>query len=241
MIERPVDIVVRLEDRLIAGADLIAEAQLPVAAAVQKGEGQRPALAADRDRPAVRGRRQQAARRIVKHRAEGGDDPLQRVDQALRIGAADQHAVLLGDMAQFDVAGVRGLAAFFGKARADHDRGADAAAAAFVQGARHHRRRHDDDREIGGLGQIGDRGIGAQAQDLAAAAGHRINRPGIAVADERMGQPAAQGMGRRPRRRSRRCWWATSRGRRSGIGALDQLGASFETAAPRPPQDEQSF
>ena len=54
MVERPVDIVVRLEDRLIAGADLIGEAQLPVAAAVQKGEGQRAALAADRDRPAVR-------------------------------------------------------------------------------------------------------------------------------------------------------------------------------------------
>ena len=42
----------RFEHGLVAGADLIGEAQLAVAAAGQKRKGQGPALAADRDRPA---------------------------------------------------------------------------------------------------------------------------------------------------------------------------------------------
>ena len=54
VIEHPIDVVMRLEDRLVAGADLIGETQLPVAPAVEKGEGQGAALAADRDRPAMR-------------------------------------------------------------------------------------------------------------------------------------------------------------------------------------------
>jgi hypothetical protein len=58
LVEPPIDIVVRLEDGLVAGADLMREMQLPVAAAAEKREGQRPALATDRDRPRLAGRRE---------------------------------------------------------------------------------------------------------------------------------------------------------------------------------------
>ncbi len=195
MVERPVDIVVGFEDRLVAGADLIGKTELPVAAAVQKGKGQRPALAANRDRAALRRRRQQAPARIVKHRAEGRDDALQRVDETLGIGTADEDAVLLGDAAQFAVARLCRRAALLAKARADHDRGADAAGAAFGEGLRHDRRRDHDHRQIGGFGQIADRGIGAQTQHLALAARHRVDPTDIAMTDQRMGQPAAQCVG----------------------------------------------
>src|SRR5215831_3669761 len=50
-VEPPIDIVGRFEDRLVAGADLMREAQLLIAATAQKRKGQRPALAADGDRP----------------------------------------------------------------------------------------------------------------------------------------------------------------------------------------------
>ncbi len=185
----------RLEDRLVAGADLIREAQLPIAPAVQESKGQGAALTADRNRPAMRRRRQQRAGGIVKHRAEGRDDPLQRVDEALGIGAADEDAVPLGDAAQFDIAGMSRLAALLGKARADHDRRTDAASAAFVQGPRHYRRRHQDDREVGRFRQIGDRAIGAQAQHLALAARDGIDAALVAMADQRVRQAAAQGRG----------------------------------------------
>src|SRR5215472_15993693 len=129
----------RLEDRLVAGADLIGEAQLPVAPAVEKGKGQGAALAADRDRPAMGCLRQEAPPGVVKYRAEGRDEPGERVDETFGIRAAEKDAVPPGDASQFAVAGLRRLAPLLGKARADHDRGADAAASAFFEGARHHR------------------------------------------------------------------------------------------------------
>src|SRR5204862_7473996 len=49
-IEHPVDIVMRLDDGLVAGADLVGEAQLAVAAARQKRERQSAALTGDGDR-----------------------------------------------------------------------------------------------------------------------------------------------------------------------------------------------
>ena len=42
-VEHPIDIIVRFEHGLVAGADLIGELQLAVAAARQKREGQRAA------------------------------------------------------------------------------------------------------------------------------------------------------------------------------------------------------
>src|SRR5882757_4414567 len=52
-VDQPIDIVMRFETGLVAGAGLISKAQLPRPATAQKGEGQRTALAADRDRPAL--------------------------------------------------------------------------------------------------------------------------------------------------------------------------------------------
>ncbi len=98
-----------------------------------------------------------------------------------------------GDRPQLVFAGLRRLARLLGKTGADDDCGADAAAAAFFEGVRHHRRRHQDHREIGGFRQIGDPGVGAEAEDFAVAAGDRIDPPRIAVADQGAGQPAAQG------------------------------------------------
>ena len=51
LVEPPIDIVMSLQNSLVAGADLMREIQLPVAAPAQEREGQRAALAADRNRP----------------------------------------------------------------------------------------------------------------------------------------------------------------------------------------------
>src|SRR5262249_44303379 len=52
-IDQPVDVIMRFEAGLVAGAGLIGKTQLPRPATVQKGEGQGAALAADRDRAAL--------------------------------------------------------------------------------------------------------------------------------------------------------------------------------------------
>src|SRR5437660_12739028 len=59
-VEPPIHVVVRFKDRLVAGADLVGEAQLSGTAAAQKRESQRAALGADRDRPRLGRRREQA-------------------------------------------------------------------------------------------------------------------------------------------------------------------------------------
>src|SRR5215469_790317 len=82
-VEEPVEIVVRFEADLVAGAGLVGEAQLPRPPAAQKSEGQGAALAADCNRPALRAKWKQALFGIVKYRAEGGDQRLQRVDDPL--------------------------------------------------------------------------------------------------------------------------------------------------------------
>ena len=99
-VEQPIDVIMRFEAGLVAGAGLIGEAQLPRPAAAQEGEGQRAALAADRDRPAFAAFGKQALRRIVEYRAEGRHQRFQRVDEALRIGPADDDAEALDDRAQ---------------------------------------------------------------------------------------------------------------------------------------------
>ena len=49
-IEHPIDIIVRFQHGLVAGADLVGEFEPAVATPRQKGEGQGAGLAADRDR-----------------------------------------------------------------------------------------------------------------------------------------------------------------------------------------------
>ena len=195
LVEPPIDVVVSLQDSLVAGADLMREIQLPVAAAAQEREGQGAALAADRDRPSVARDRREAAPWIVEDRAEGRDERPQRIDDALGIGAADDDAVAFGDPAQLDVARAGRLVAFFGKAGADHDSRPDPSLAALLERLDDMRRRHQDDREIDRLGQRRDRWIGAQPEHLALAAGHRKDPAVIPMADQRMRQPAAQGLG----------------------------------------------
>src|SRR2546423_1041315 len=80
-IEHPVDIVMRLDDGLVAGADLVGEAQLPVAATRQKRKGQRAALTGDGDGLGPAALRQQWVFRIVEHRAGRRDQWPERVDQ----------------------------------------------------------------------------------------------------------------------------------------------------------------
>src|SRR5262249_51856001 len=82
-IKQPVEIVMRFQTNLVAGACLIGEPQLPRPAAAQKREGQRAALAADRDRPAFPAFGKQALSWVVEYRAEGRDEGLQRVDETL--------------------------------------------------------------------------------------------------------------------------------------------------------------
>jgi hypothetical protein len=142
----------RFEDRLIPGADLVRKAQLPVAAAAQKREGQGTALAADRDRSGLADDRREAAVRIVEHRTEGRDERPQRVDDAFGVRTADKHAKALGDRTQFAVTGASRLVALFGKSRADHDRGAYSSLAALRKRVGDMRGRHQDHRKIGRLG-----------------------------------------------------------------------------------------
>ena len=49
-IEHPIEIIVGFEHGLVAGADLVREFQLPIAATRQERKGQGAALTADRDR-----------------------------------------------------------------------------------------------------------------------------------------------------------------------------------------------
>ena len=195
LVEPPIDVVVRLQDSLVAGADLMREMQLPVAAAAEKRESQRPTLAADRDRPPLADGGQQTPAGVMEDRAEGSDERPQRIDDALGVGTADEDAVAFGDPAQLDIACACGLVALFGKARADHDGGPDSSQTALLEGLDDMRRRHQDDREIHRLGQRRDRRIGPQPQHLALAAGHRKDPAVIAMADQRVRQPAAQGLG----------------------------------------------
>ena len=74
LVEPPIDVVVGFEHGLIAGADLVREMQLLVPAAAEKREGQRAALAADRDRLGSASHRQQASAGVVKDRAESRDE-----------------------------------------------------------------------------------------------------------------------------------------------------------------------
>ena len=191
-IEHPIDIVMRFEHGLVAGADLIGEAQLAVAPAAQKGKGQGAALAADRDRPCPAFLRQQLLARIVEHRAEGRDQRAQRVDQPLGIRPGDHHAGALGQRAQRGVARRRRIAFLFAETRADHHRRRDAARRALLDRRDDMHRRHEDHRKVGRFGQFGNRGVGLVAEHLAVAARHRIDPAGKAVLDQLMRQPAAQ-------------------------------------------------
>ncbi len=171
------------------------EMQLPVAAAAEKREGQRPALATDRNRPGRARRRQQTPAGVVEDRAEGRDERSQRVDDTLGVGAADDNAMAFGDPAQLDIARAGGLVALFGKARADHDGGPDSSLAALLECFDDMRRRYQDDGEIDRLRQHRDRRIGAQPEHLALAAGHRKDPAVITMADQRVRQPATQSLG----------------------------------------------
>jgi len=131
----------------------------------------------------------------MKHRAEGRDEGLERVDDALGIRPADHDAMALRDGPQFDVSGAGGLVALLSEAGADHDRGAHALAPAFLERKRDVSRWHDNDGEVGRLRQFGNGRIASQAEHLWLAARHRIDAPGIAVCDQVMSRSAAQGMG----------------------------------------------
>ena len=131
-VEQPVDIIMRFQADLVAGAGLVGEAQLPWPPAAQKREGQRTALAADRDRPAFAAFGKQALRRVMKHRAECRNERFQRVDQTFRIGPADDDPEAVDDLAQGPLALLRRLATLLGEAGADHDRGTHALAPAFL-------------------------------------------------------------------------------------------------------------
>ena len=195
LVEPPVDIVVRLQDGLVAGADLMREIKLPVAATAEKREGQRPALAADRDRPRRADGGQQTPAGIVEDRAEGRDERPQRIDDALGIGSADDDSVAFGDPAQLDIACAGGLVALFGKTGADHDGGPDSSLTALLERLDDMRRRHQDDREIDRLRERRDRRVGTQPEHLALAAGHREDPAVITMADQRVRQPATQSLG----------------------------------------------
>ncbi len=54
------------------------------------------------------------------------------------------------------------------------------------------RGRDQDHREVGRLGQFGDRGVGLVPEHLAGAARHRVDPAGEAVLDQLMRQPPAQ-------------------------------------------------
>ena len=191
-VEHPIDIIVRFEHGLIAGADLIGELQLAVAAARQKRIGQRARLAGDRDRPGAAAFRQERHGVVVEHRAERRDQRAQRVDEALRVRPGDDHAGALCDIAQRRVARRRFLAFLLAKTGADHDRRLDAARAALLDRRNDMRRRHQDHREIGRLRYFRDRGVGRVPEHLLLAAGYRIDAAGIGVLDELFRQPAAQ-------------------------------------------------
>src|SRR5208282_4164928 len=109
---------------------------------------------ADSDRPALAAFGKQALRRVVEHRAECRDERFQRVDEALRIGATDDDAEAVDDLAQGPVALLCRLAALLGKAGADHDRGAHTLASAFLERRHDVSRWHDDDSEVGYLRQF---------------------------------------------------------------------------------------
>ncbi len=136
----------------------------------------------------------------MEHRAEGRDEGLQRVDDAFGIGAADDDPVALDDLAQCRVARLRRLAALLGEAGADYDRGAHALFAALLERRRHKGRRHHDNGEIGRLRQFGDARIASEPEDFGLAARHRVDAARVAVRDQELGRPAAQGVGiaRRP-------------------------------------------
>ena len=68
----------------------------------------------------------------MKHRAERRDERFQRVDEAFRIGSADDDAEAVDDLAQCSLAFLRRLATLLGEAGADHDRGTHALAPAFL-------------------------------------------------------------------------------------------------------------
>ncbi len=193
-IDQPIEVIVRFQANLVTGAGLVGKTQLPGPATAQKCEGQGAALTADRDRPALAARREEALLRVVEHRAEGRDEGLQRVDDAFGIGAADDNSVALDDLAQRLVARLRRLAALLGKARADDDRGAHAPLAAFLERRRDIGRRHHDDSEIGRLRQFGDGRIASQPEHFGMAARHRVDAARVAVRDQELGGPAAQGV-----------------------------------------------
>src|SRR5208282_6045795 len=153
-IEQPVYIIMRFEAGLVAGAGLVSKSQLARQAAAQKREGQCTALTADRDCPALVALRKEALLWIVKYRAECRNERFQRVDEALRIGAADDDAEAVDDLAQGPVALLCRLAALLGEAGADHDRGAHALASAFLERRHDVSRWHDDDSEVGCLRQF---------------------------------------------------------------------------------------
>ncbi len=194
-VDQPIDIVVRFETNLVAGAGLVGKAQLPRPATAHEGEGERAALAADRDRPAPGALRKEALFGIVKHRAERRDQRLQWVDDALGVRPADDDAVAVDDLAQRLIARLRRLAALFGEAGADHDRRAHPLTAAFRQCWRDIGGRHDDNREVRRLRQIGDARVAFQPENLGLAARHRIDATGIAMRDQELRRAAAQAVG----------------------------------------------
>ena len=95
-------------------------------------------------------------------------------------------------LAQGLVARLRCLPALLGKARADHKRGADALAAAFLQGRRDIGRRDDDNGEVGRLRQFGDARVAPQAKDFRLTSRDRVDTPRVAVGDQELRRAAAQ-------------------------------------------------
>ena len=128
-----------------------------------------------------------------------------RVGKALAVGPHDRHVVALGDGADLGLHAGALVAAPFGKAAAQDDGGAHAGLAAALELLGDVLGRDDDDGEVGGLGQIGDGGVGLEPHHLGAAAadGIELAGEGVALHDVEDAPAQALGVGRRADQRHR--------------------------------------
>ena len=196
LVEDEVGEVERLQARLVAGGDDVAERQLLGAPVVEEGKAHAAALGDTRPAVGAGALPAPAASSLASMAGlKVGQRLLADVGEALRVGAHHRHVVALGDGADLVLHARAALVPRrFGKAAAQHHGRAHAGLAAALQFLRHVLGRDDDDGEIGGLRQVGDAGVGLQAQHLGAAAADGIELSGEGVAPHHVEDAPAQAL-----------------------------------------------
>ena len=205
LIEDELGEVERLEARLVACRNDIAERQLLGPPVVEEREADAPALGDDRQLSALAALGQQRPPGGLHRRAEGGTQRRRGVGEALRVGAHDRHAMCPRHRAHLLLQPLTIAAGRLRETRAQHHCGTDARLAASLQLCRYVLGRDDQDGQVGRFRQVGHGGVGLEPHNVGVASADGIEAAceGVRLHNQQDAPTQALRVGRRTDQRDR--------------------------------------